>query len=329
MDQNTEEEIEHAEEALEQCHYCCCEKETTLPTCQPTLFSSGNFEKHYAVGRILGKGGFGIVYAGIRLKDKKRVAIKHIAKVQTAKLSMLNGVLVPSEVALLCAVKHVEGVVELLDYFERKDSFIIVMERPENCKDLFDFISEKGWLTETKARGLFKQIVETVLQVQHRGVFHRDIKDENILVDVKNGKTKLIDFGSGVLVEDAKESKFDGTLMYSPPEWIMFSRYIDSEATTWSMGILLYTMLCGDLPFLTEQEICDADIVFARKISLKSENLIRSCLRLHPRDRMKVEDILHHPWLKEEDFFPRAIKNSYEEDTFGNLVLGRRKSNQI
>ena len=98
----------------------------------------------------------------------------------------LNGIKVPLELALLNNVQSVEGVVKLLDYFVKSNSFIIVMERPDNCKDMFDYITEKGTVEESVAREFFKQIVETVLACHSKGVIHRDIKDENILVDIKN-----------------------------------------------------------------------------------------------------------------------------------------------
>ena len=83
----------------------------------------------------------------------------------------LSGRKVPLEVALLKAVQPVEGVVKLLDYFERSDSFVIVMERPDNCRDMFDYITEKGALEESVARGFFKQIFQTVLHCnKNRGI---------------------------------------------------------------------------------------------------------------------------------------------------------------
>ena len=88
---------------------------------------------------------------------------------------------------MLHSVQEVPGAVKLLDYFERPDSFIIVMERPPQSKDLFDYITEKKLLDEELARDFFKQIVETVLACHEAGVLHRDIKDENILVDLKTG----------------------------------------------------------------------------------------------------------------------------------------------
>ncbi len=204
------------------------------------------FYSHYALGKRIGKGGFGTIFGAIRRKDMKPVAVKVILKNKVTQwysspinpLDKLNEsnhadiiitTQIPLEIALMIQVRFVKNCIKILDYLEQKNCFIIVMEREEKCQDLFDYITENGMqsntefvddsvsvgqqstkasmggLSENVARDYFKQIVETVLSIHKLGVIHRDLKDENILVNLHDGQLKLIDFGAGAFLTEQNQ----------------------------------------------------------------------------------------------------------------------------
>jgi len=255
------------------------------------------FHKLYKLEEVIGKGGFGTVFAAIRKRDKMQVAVKEVYKAKIIKKTADGKT--PLEVALMEQVQNVEGVIRILDFFEMPESFLIVMEK-FHCQDLFDYISERGALSEAKARLMFSQLLDTVLMCHNNGVLHRDIKDENILIDVKTEQIKLIDFGSGTYLHDGLYNDFEGTRVYAPPEWIKYRRYTADGLTVWSLGILLHDMVCGDIPFETDSQILLGlpDWGDNTRLSGECQDLLASCLHTDPTQRTSLHQISHHPWLR-------------------------------
>lgn len=203
------------------------------------------------------------------------------------------------EVYILKKLSHIDGVIKFLDYFERSESIIMVMERPDPVQDLFDFISEQKCIDESMARGFFRQIVTTIASCHLAGIVHRDIKDENILVD-SSLNLKLIDFGAASPLQEELYTDFDGTRVYAPPEWIQQGKYHGTTAAVWSLGILLFDMVCGDIPFVSNEQILRAKVSFEKMEvppSPECQDLIRSCLAVYPSHRPSLEEILNHVWM--------------------------------
>ncbi|KAI3413549.1 hypothetical protein GPALN_011039 [Globodera pallida] len=262
------------------------------------------FKRLYRLKGELGHGGFGIVYRAVRISDQLPVAVKFIERRNVRDWGKLDDHRVPMEIALLARCSHVPGVIALLDWFSLPEGFLIVMERPIRCMDLFDFIHYQKTLDENLARFLFRQIVEAVIELAERRVLHRDLKDENILINLTTGQIKLIDFGAATALTRNRCHDFQGTRLYCPPEWFLHSLYLGREATVWSLGVLLFNMLNGRLPFLNEKDVCTAHLLgplpFFTALSKAARDLLAQCLSFEAFSRPSLHQILAHPWLNKK-----------------------------
>ena len=114
----------------------------------------------------------------------------------------------------------------------------------------------------------FRHVFSAVKYCHNNGIVHWDIKDENILIDLRNRCAKLIDFGhAGVFNPDKTYTRYEGTRAYSPPEWLKKGEYHAESATVWTLGVVLYIMLQGDVPFGNDQEVLQGKLRFNRDLS--------------------------------------------------------------
>ncbi|XP_062395680.1 serine/threonine-protein kinase pim-1-like [Sardina pilchardus] len=266
------------------------------------------FTSSYSVGELLGSGGCGSVYAGTRKSDGQEVAIKYIQKNKATNYITMHGDgrCLPLEVALMTMVSKPSctNVLRLLDWFEEPLCYILVLERPSPCSDLFDFCEIfNGRLSEVQARQIFRQVVEALIHCRNCGVFHRDVKSENILVNLSDWTAKLIDFGCGDLYKYTPYYHFAGTREHCPPEYFRNGSYEASPATTWSLGVLLFGLVCGDLPFESREETILNQPKFTVALSKECHDLISWCTSTDPFERPVLEDILKHDWLSGQNLF--------------------------
>ncbi|KAG1933775.1 serine/threonine-protein kinase pim-2 [Pimephales promelas] len=212
----------------------------------------------YQFGRILGKGGFGIVYEGKRLEDGLEVAVKIARKPRKMQYISIPGhpAPLPLEVALLILVNNrepkVTQIIQLLDWQDELDYYIMVLERPLPCTDLLNFISLfRGTLSEFGAQLVMWQVTHAANACSASGVLHRDIKMENILINPETLETKLIDFGCGDLLKKSAYNYFSGTREYRPPEFKTEGRMPSSDSVSPAAGPKLTDWFGGNpVPFM-------------------------------------------------------------------------------
>lgn len=179
-----------------------------------------------------------------------------------------------------------------------------IARRPSH--DLFECIeqSENKRLTEDQARYVFAQVADAVEYLDSLGIVHRDIKDENVVID-KNLKIKLIDFGSAVAVDPTSSrptySMFYGTAAYASSEILLKQEYKAAPAEIWTIGVLLSYLLGGISPFPTIRDAVDGRICLPEDVVLSDEamDLMRRCLTPDPDARATIAEVKAHPWLRQ------------------------------
>jgi serine/threonine protein kinase len=179
----------------------------------------------------------------------------------------------------------------------------VVIQRRTSC-DLFECIERHLHFDEGLARMIFQQIASCIAYLDLIGVCHRDIKDENIVIDDQY-RVKLIDFGSAVCLPSNRKSlylkQFHGTISFASPEILMGHAYRAEPAEVWSLGVLLYTLLFGEVPFHDPNMAMSGRFNQQPNITVspKALHLITCMLNPSPEKRPTIHQVLIHPWFAE------------------------------
>jgi len=263
----------------------------------PPIGNEEECERLYSIDedKTFGQGGCGMVFQGWRRSDKKKVAIKKVKKSNVAYYGNVNGQLYPIEYCHLRMVDGCSRIVNLLDAFDIGDVYTYVLETMDMCGSLLDHlrINEKPF-EEPHCKLIFRQLVKAVEQCHNSGIFHRDIKIGNILLEYDTNELKLIDFDSSIMASYSPFRDNPGTDGYMSPEMYDSSaKYEGSPAAVYSMGVVLY-----DIVFCAK----GWKLLYKQRSMLKVSNdcldLICKMTASRPEDRLPFEKILDHHWMQ-------------------------------
>ncbi|CAD6194499.1 unnamed protein product [Caenorhabditis auriculariae] len=255
---------------------------------------------YYALHEEIGAGGFGKVKLATHLLTDQKVAIKIIDKKAIGR----DLPRVKTEIDALRSLSH-QYISRLYQYIETEEKYFIILEYCSGG-EMFDYIIRKRRLEESEARHFFRQLLSAMAYIHSQGYAHRDLKPENLLL-TEEVHLKVIDFGLCAKAAGRLETHHLETLCGSPayaaPELIQGQLYKGNEADVWSMGVLLYALLCGQLPFeddnmqLLYRKIAKGNYEEPKELTQQSRDLLRGMLQTNPKERITIQEILQHPWV--------------------------------
>ncbi|XP_054720184.1 probable serine/threonine-protein kinase nek3 [Uloborus diversus] len=255
-------------------------------------------KQRFDVMRKLGQGTYGKVQLAINRETGQEVAVKTIkkAKVETEK----DLVRIRREIQIMSSIQH-PHIIHIYEVFENKDKIVLVMQYARGG-ELFNYLMEKKVLSDLEARRIFRQIAAAIYYCHKNKICHRDLKLENVLLDEK-GNAKIVDFGlSNVFDEKHLLDTYCGSPLYASPEIVKGVPYYGPEVDCWSMGVVLYTLVYGAMPFdgsdfgKLVSQIHEANYFEPKKKSSASE-LIRRLLTVNPAKRATIVDVCMDYWV--------------------------------
>ncbi|KAF8463262.1 kinase-like domain-containing protein [Kalaharituber pfeilii] len=262
-----------------------------------TEFSSNELRTvgNYTLGKLVGKGSFGRVYlATHKLTNGSKVVLKSAQKTDAnlAREIHHHRQLIHPHIARLYEVIVTESLV-----------WLVLEYCPGN--ELYNYLINNGRLSVDKTRKIFAQLCGAVAYVHQKSCVHRDLKLENILLD-KHENVKLCDFGFTREYEKQKLLQtFCGTVCYSAPEMLKGEKYVAQAVDVWSLGVILYALLRGELPFdeddeaETKRKILGEEPKYPEDLPKDAIPLLKSLLNKKPSLRPTLDELLAHPFLAE------------------------------
>lgn len=293
--------------------------------------SKGGFFSKYDLREKeeIGTGSTSKCFKCVRRSDKKEFACKVIDKQKVE--VQFNGLMdqFNVEIKILKLLNH-PNIIHLEDSFETSDRIYMVMEIMRGG-ELFDYVVEKGTITEEEACILVRKVTSVVAHMHGMNIIHRDLKPENLLLTSKyaDAEIKLIDFGLAKEVGDAGAAKsFLGTRGYLAPEMLQRGSY-DKAVDIWALGVIVFVLLCGCLPFDDDSSrINEADAKkkftlrfpkWASNLSAPAKDLLQHLLDTNPKTRYTAQQALDHPWVSGKT----VQLNNYLQSP--SMMLERRK----
>ena len=281
---------------------------STKSSFDKTITSIGNYE----IKQTIGKGTFSKVKLGINKLTNEKVAIKILEKSKIIEKEDLERIY--REMKIIKQLNH-KNIIKVNEIFENNEYYFIIMEYCERG-ELFDYIVEKERLNEEESSFFFYQIINGIEYIHSKGIVHRDLKPENILLK-ENKIIKIIDFGLSNYFNGKKLLLTPcGSPCYASPEMVSGNKYNGFNIDIWAIGIILFAMLCGYLPFedndnnILFHKILDCNLEFPYFLSDASIDILNKILEVDPNKRIKIHEIKKHKfYLNGLKIFKKKFKN--------------------
>ncbi|KAF7697231.1 hypothetical protein HF521_005649 [Silurus meridionalis] len=285
---------------------------SNMPRGRNSLATAADEQPHigkYRLLKTIGKGNFAKVKLARHVLTGKEVAVKIIDKTQLNSSSLQK---LFREVRIMKLLNH-PNIVKLFEVIETEKTLYLVMEYASGG-EVFDYLVAHGRMKEKEARAKFRQIVSAVQYCHQKCIVHRDLKAENLLLDA-DMNIKIADFGfSNEFTLGNKLDTFCGSPPYAAPELFQGKKYDGPEVDVWSLGVILYTLVSGSLPFdgqnLKElrERVLRGKYRIPFYMSTDCENLLKKFLILNPTKRGSLEQIMKDRWMnvghEEEELMP-------------------------